>query len=58
VAQSAFIKWVLIGIFFLGLGVAAYLQQTWRRFLAPVLLLVGVWVLAPVWRHVVDRWFG
>lgn len=58
VAQSALIKWVLIGFFFIGLGVAAFLQQTWRRFLMPVLFLAGIWVLAPVWRHLVDRWFG
>jgi hypothetical protein len=58
VAQSAFIKWVLIGTFFLALGVAAYLQQTWRRFLGSVLFLAGIWVLAPIWRHAVDRWFG
>lgn len=58
VAHSAFFKWVLIGFFFIALGVAAYLQQTWRRFLAPVLFLAGVWVLAPIWRHAVDRWFG
>jgi hypothetical protein len=56
---SAALKWMLLGLVGIGLGVVASLQeQTWRRRLSLLLLATGLLTLAPIWRHAVDRFFG
>jgi len=51
---SAFLKWTALGLIGVGLGVVTSLQQqTRRRWLTALLLIVGVWILATVGRHVV-----
>lgn len=58
VAIPAFVKWTFLGLIGVALGVVTRLQESWRRWLSPVLLAGGVWTLATVWRHLVDRVFG
>ena len=56
---SAALKWLLLGLLGIGLGVVASLQeQRWRRWLSLLLLATGLLTLAPIWRHAVDRFFG
>ena len=51
---SAFVKWTVLGLIGVGLGMVTSLQQqTQRRWLTAPLLIAGVWMLATVGRHVV-----
>jgi len=55
VSAAAFVKWTLLGLLLIYLGVVAWLGQSWRRWLMPVLFAVGLLLLAIVGRHAVER---
>jgi hypothetical protein len=55
VSSAAFVKWVLLALLLIYLGVIASLSRTWRRWLTPVLFIAGVLLLAIVSRHSVER---
>jgi hypothetical protein len=55
VSAAAFVKWTLLGLLSIYLGVVVALSQTWRRWLTPVLFAGGVLVLAIIGRHAVER---
>jgi hypothetical protein len=55
VSTAAFVKWTLLGLILIYLGVVASLPQTWRRWLSPVLLGLGIVLLATIGRHAVER---
>lgn len=47
-------KWTLLGLMFLFLGAATALQEgLWRRWVPPLLFVLGIWQLAIITRHVV-----
>ena len=55
VSTAAFVKWTLLGLLLIFLGVAASLSETRRHLLTPFLFLGGMLFLAIVGRHAVER---